>query len=148
MKTAWLLAQLLAVAFLASGCGSDGGERGDLPDNFPGDFPIYEGARPIEQQSAEGLVRVRFETEATRQDITNFYREVLDRSPWRVLTARDSVFEEESLVTFQNVDQEILGSVGVVIRKETGKTNFVVALTITSQLTPPPSIPGSSPAGP
>src|SRR3990170_1328084 len=130
MKGVRLWVLMLTVPLLAGACGGGAGKNPDLPENFPDDFPVYEGARPTEVNAIANQMRVRFEIEATRQQITDFYRQTLDRPPWHIVTAEDMVFEDESFLTFARDDNEISGSVGVVTNKKTGKANFVVAVTL------------------
>ncbi|MEX2247292.1 MAG: hypothetical protein WEC75_11470 [Dehalococcoidia bacterium] len=62
----------------------------DLPDSFPDDFPIYEGADlqnaiQGEQEGIEGLA-VTWTTGDDLDDVTSFYEEALSDGPWKVVS--------------------------------------------------------------
>ena len=142
MKRLLLMVGLLSLLAVASACGG-GGEKeitlpgdggnvkittgGDLPEGFPSDFPTFEGADLMgsmrgEQEGQSGFF-VTWETGASTDEVTNFYKEALDKDPWKtsgVFTTSDG-----AMITFSRADNENFGG-GVTVTSSDGKTQFVV----------------------
>jgi hypothetical protein len=103
MRKAILLAALgIGVSVFAIACGGgdkktidlgDGNEvtiGGDLPDSFPDDFPIYDGAdfqgaSTAKQDGIEGTVAT-WTTGDDLDDVTAFYDEEFADGPWAIQT--------------------------------------------------------------
>jgi hypothetical protein len=101
---------------------------GDLPDEFPDDFPIFKDAKLIgaytaEQEGQSGLVAT-WETDASTQEVTDFYKEELDKDPWQ--TAGTFASAEGSVISFTRTDGKDLGG-GVTVAGN-GKTQVAVFL--------------------
>lgn len=141
MKRVLFLLGLLGVLAAASACGG-GGEKeitipggngdvkvttgGDLPDEFPDDFPIFKGAKLTgsvrgEQEGQTGFF-VTWEGDASAEDVTDFYKTELDKDPWQVEGTFASA--EGSMISFTRTDNKDLG--GGVTVSGNGKTQFVV----------------------
>jgi hypothetical protein len=111
--------------------GGDGNVKvttgGDLPSDFPDDFPIYKDAKLTgsvrgEQEGQAGFF-VTWETDASVQDVTDFYKAELDKAPWQ--TAGTFASAEGSVISFTRTDGTDLGG-GVTVASSDGKTQFVV----------------------
>ena len=142
MKRLLLIVGLLSLLAVASACGG-GGEKeitlpgdggnvqvitgGNLPDEFPSDFPIFKdadltGSIRGEQEGQSGFF-VTWETDASPDDVTNFYKEALDKDPWK--TAGVFTTNDGAMITFTRADNENFGG-GVTVASSDGKTQFVV----------------------
>jgi hypothetical protein len=142
MKRLLLMVGLLGLLAAASACGG-GGEKeitlpgdggnvqvitgGNLPDEFPSDFPIFKdadltGSIRGEQEGQSGFF-VTWETDASPDDVTNFYKEALDKDPWK--TAGVFTTSDGAMITFTRADNENFGG-GVTVASSDGKTQFVV----------------------
>jgi len=142
MKRLLLIVGLLSLLAVASACGG-GGEKeitlpgdggnvqvitgGNLPDEFPSDFPIFKdadltGSIRGEQEGQSGFF-VTWETDASPDDVTNFYKEALDKDPWK--TAGVFTTSDGAMITFTRADNENFGG-GVTVASSDGKTQFVV----------------------
>jgi hypothetical protein len=141
MKRLLLIIGLLGLLAVASACGGDekeitisgdGGDveitaGGDLPDEFPDDFPIYEdsnltGSVKGEYEGQAGF-SVSWETDASPEDVTDFYKEALGKDPWKtssVITTGDG-----AMITFTRADNEDFGGL-VTVSSSDDKTMFVV----------------------
>ena len=80
---------LLAALALAAACGGDGdgGPSGvELPEGFPGDFPLYEKATVSVATLAPegGRFLVSMETEDSADEVRVFYERELGEDPWQV----------------------------------------------------------------
>jgi hypothetical protein len=66
--------------------------EGQMPPNFPGDFPTYAGARPVVSFAIGGDEGTSYfavlGTSATPDQVYNFYLEALDKEPYQVEIAR------------------------------------------------------------
>jgi len=142
MKRVLLMVGLLSLLAVASACG--GGEKkvtlpggegevkvttgGELPKEFPDDFPIFKGAKLTgtvtgEQEGQTGYFAT-WETDASMQEVTDFYKEALDKDPWK--TAGVFTSGEGALISFTRADNEDFG--GGVTVSGNGKTQVVVFL--------------------
>jgi hypothetical protein len=141
MKHVLFVLGLLGLLAVASACG--GGEEreitlpgadgkvkvttgGDLPKDFPEDFPIFKGAKLTgsvegEQEGQTGYF-VTWETDSSVEEVTDFYKEELDKDPWK--TTGTFASAEGALISFARADNEDFGG-GVTISGN-GKTQFVV----------------------
>jgi len=141
MKRLLLMVGLLSLLAVASACGGDekeitipgdGGDvkitaGGDLPDEFPDDFPIYEDAKLTgslsgEQEGQAGF-SVSWETDASPEDVTDFYKEALGKDPWK--TSGVITSGEDTMITFTRADNEDVGGL-VTISSSDDKTMFAV----------------------
>ena len=64
-----------------------------------------------------------WETGASPDEVTNFYKEALDKDPWK--TAGVFTTSEGAMITFTRTDNENFGG-GVTVASSDGKTQFVV----------------------
>jgi len=142
MKRLLLMVGLLGLLAAASACGGGGEKKvtlpggdgevqvttgGELPKQFPDDFPIFEGAKLTgtvtgEQEGQSGFF-VTWETDASPDDVTDFYKEALDKDPWK--TAGVFTTSDGAMITFTRADNENFGG-GVTVASSDGKTQFVV----------------------
>ena len=142
MKRVLLILALVGLVGVASACGG-GGEKevtipgtdgkvkvttgGDLPGDFPDDFPIFEdskltGSVQGEQEGTTGFF-VTWETDASAEDVTDFYKGELDKDPWKTAGVFSSA--GGALISFTRADDEDIGG-GVTVSEDGGKTTFVV----------------------
>jgi hypothetical protein len=142
MKRLLLMVGLLSLLAVASACGGGGEKKvtlpggdgqvqvttgGELPKEFPDDFPIFEGANLTgtvtgEQEGQSGFF-VTWETDASPDDVTSFYKEALDKDPWK--TAGVFTTSDGAMITFTRADNENFSG-GVTVASSDGKTQFVV----------------------
>ena len=142
MKHVLFVLGLLGLLAAASACGGGddvevtlpGGDGevkvttgGDLPDDFPDDFPIFEdsnltGSIRGEQEGQSGFF-VTWETDASAEEVTDFYKGALDKDPWKTAGVFSS--SDGALISFTRVDNEDFGG-GVTVSGGDGKTQFVV----------------------
>jgi hypothetical protein len=142
MKRVLFVLGLLGLLAAASACGGGddvevtlpGGDGevkvttgGDLPDEFPDDFPIFQDANLTgsirgEQEGQSGFF-VTWETDASAEEVTDFYKEALDKDPWKTAGVFSS--GDGALISFTRVDNEDFGG-GVTVSGADGKTQFVV----------------------
>jgi hypothetical protein len=142
MKRLLLMVGLLSLLAVASACGGGGEKKvtlpggdgevqvttgGELPKEFPDDFPIFEGANLTgtvtgEQEGQTGYFAT-WETDASTQEVTDFYKEALDKDPWK--TAGVVTTGEGAMITFTRADNEDFGGL-VTVSSSDGKTMFVV----------------------
>jgi hypothetical protein len=99
---------------------------GDLPDDFPDDFPIFKDAKLLgtyaaEQAGQSGLVAT-WETDASVEDVTDFYKEELSKEPWEMAGTFASA--DGSVISFTRTDGKDLGG-GVTVAGN-GKTQVAV----------------------
>ena len=141
-----LASVILVLSLLVWACGDTEIEREGLPDGFPDDLPVYKGAHIIESRAAGNTLVVRFETDALRQDVTDFYRDAMDRPPWHTSLFSDQVVDEASSLDFHNPDKTVLGTVEVSVPRQSGKTTFTVEIAFRSAGHPTDQ-PAGSPGG-
>jgi len=143
MKRLLLMVGLLSLLAVASACGG-GGEKeitlpgdggnvkvttgGELPSDFPDDFPIFKDANltgtVTGEQGGQSGYFATWETDSSTQEVTDFYKQALDKDPWK----SSGVFTsgEGSVITFARADNENFGG-GVTVSGD-GKTQIVVFL--------------------
>lgn len=120
------MAIICTAVMVGLACGGGGGKKtvdlgsGDevtigteLPDNFPGDFPIYDGADlqgavQGEQDGIEGIVAT-WTTGDDFDDVTNFYKDEFDGGAWVTTTSGSAGGS-----TYWTVEQGNGGKVGYV----------------------------------
>jgi predicted enzyme related to lactoylglutathione lyase len=141
MKRLLLMVGLLGLLAVASACGGDekeitipgdGGDvkittGGELPSDFPDDFPIFKDANLTgtvtgEQEGQSGYFAT-WETDASTQEVTDFYKEALDKDPWK--TSGVITTGEGAMITFTRADNEDFGGL-VTVSSSDDKTMFVV----------------------
>ncbi len=100
---------LLAALALAAACG--GGEEGgpggaELPEGFPGDFPLYEKAtvRVATVAPEGGGFLVSMETEDSADKVLAFYERELDKDPWQVENVVEIAEQETVVIEFARRD--------------------------------------------
>jgi len=101
---------------------------GDLPSEFPDDFPIFKDAKLTgtvtgEQEGQSGFFAT-WETDASPEDVTAFYKGALDKDPWK--TSGTFTSGGGSVITFARTDGKDLGG-GVTVSSD-GKTQVVAFL--------------------
>lgn len=101
-------------------------EGGELPDNFPEDFPIYPGAKltsswTAQAEEKEGISLV-WETSDSMEEVSEYYKEELASSGWKVGFSTEA--EDTITMGFEKGDSS--GFLG--ITTEEGKT--IVSLTL------------------
>jgi len=141
VKRVLFLVGLLSLLAVASACGGGGNKEvtlpggdgevkvttgGELPSDFPDDFPIFNGAKLTgtvrgEQEGQAGFFAT-WETDASVGEVTDFYKEALNKDPWKTTGAFAA--GEGSLISFTRADNEDFAG-GVTISGN-GKTQFVV----------------------
>jgi hypothetical protein len=141
MKRLLLMVGLLSLLAVASACGGGGEKKvtlpggdgeakvtigGELPKEFPDDFPIFKGANltgtvAAEQEGKTGYVAT-WEADASTQEVTDFYKGALDKDPWK--TAGVFTSSEGTLISFTRADDENFG--GAVTISGNGKTQVAV----------------------
>jgi hypothetical protein len=142
MKRLLLMVSLLSLLAVASACGGGGGKEvtlpggggnvkvttgGELPSDFPKDFPIFKDANLTgtvkgEQEGQSGYFAT-WETDASVQEVTDFYKEALDKDPWK--TSGTFTSGEGTIISFARTDNENFGG-GVTVASSDGKTQFIV----------------------
>ena len=126
---------LLAALALAAACG--GGEEGgpggaELPEGFPGDFPLYEKAtvRVATVAPEGGRFLVSMETEDSADKVLAFYERELDKDPWQVENVQDIPDMETMIIAFARVDSgKEWGTVAIVTVRENGQ-HVTIALSL------------------
>jgi len=141
MKRLLFIIGLLSLLAVAPACGGGGGKEvtlpgeggnvkittgGELPKEFPNDFPIFKGANLTgtvagEQEGKTGYVAT-WETDASTQEVTDFYKEALDKDPWK--TAGVFTSSNGALISISRDDNENFG--GAVTISGDGKTQVAV----------------------
>ena len=93
---------LLAALALAAACG--GGA--ELPEGFPGDFPLYEKAtvRVATVAPEGGGFLVSMETEDSADKVLAFYERELDKDPWQVENVVEIAEQETVVIEFARRD--------------------------------------------
>jgi hypothetical protein len=143
MKRLLLMVGLLSLLAVASACGGGGEKKvtlpggdgevqvttgGELPSDFPDDFPIFKGASLTgtvtgEQEGQSGYFAT-WETDASVQDATDYYKAALDKDPWKTAGVFSS--GQGTVISFTRTDNENFGG-GVTISGD-GKTTIVAFL--------------------
>jgi len=127
---------LLGALALAAACG--GGEEGgpggaELPEGFPGDFPLYEKAtvRVATVAPEGGRFLVSMETEDSADKVLAFYERELDKDPWQVENVQDIPEMETMIIRFARVDGGESGTVAIATVREDGQY-VTIALSLPS----------------
>lgn len=102
-----------------------GGEK--LPDTFPKDFPIYQGAKVvssasnIQQEKTNGLL-VIFTTTDGLDKVVPFYKNGLNTNGWTITSS----FDSDTVQTWAVTKGSLEGSVSITSQKD--QTTIQVAL--------------------
>lgn len=94
-----------------------GGEK--LPDTFPKDFPIYQGAKVVssvssaQQEKGKGLL-VTFTTPDGLDKIVPFYKSGLNTSAWAITSS----FDSDTIQTWTIAKGTTEGSVSITSQKD------------------------------
>ena len=113
--------------------GEGGNGEVSLPENFPSDLPSYPDAVIVSswrggEGDAQGM-SVLWETEASVEEVSEYYRENLENSGWEASAA----IETEDSATFGLTKNGSEGFVGIT-RGEQGKTIISIAIGIEERL--------------
>ncbi len=160
----WLLSLVLAALLaVAAACGGDGGndqtpspeaatgtpEEGSpspqatgpdprLPEDFPEDFPQYSRASVSDSFRFGDQLLVTMKTDDPQADVVAFFREALEKAPWKVLIQEDEPNQSLVLIRFAQVDGPISGSVSIIaITGDTPSTDITVRLTLPTSVGSP-----------
>ena len=90
------------------------GTAGELPQDFPKDFPLYPNAKINETARFSDQVFATAETDDSRSAVADFYRDALQRNPWKVLIQQDYPDQGMVLIRFAHVDEPISGSISAI----------------------------------
>jgi hypothetical protein len=98
-----------------------------LPEDFPKDFPIYEGAKMVSSSSVKGEagkgLSVVWEVEGNINLISKFYENELSKGGWTL----SSRLEEDTFLIFSLEKGDIKGFVGIT-KKDENKVAVSVSL--------------------
>lgn len=101
-------------------------ERGELPDNFPKDFPVYPKSKLVGTWSADGEdikgLSLVWETDDSVEEVSGYYNRELEASGWKVTFSTKA----EGSVALSFEKDKNSGFVG--ITTEDGKTIISVTL--------------------
>jgi hypothetical protein len=119
-------------AFLRPGAAAGDVEsfNGRMPDDFPSEFPLFRGARPVSSfvfETDEGVSYFAIlSTSASQDEVLRFYLERLDDDPWQVEIARSS--DEFTGVRFTRPDDpDVQGDVTIHGSNADGRTAIFVS---------------------
>lgn len=105
------------------------GKGGQLPDNFPADFPIYPGSDILSSWSADGNgtqgQAIVWQTADSEEKVSDYFKKELESSGWKI----SSSFEAEGSRTITFEKAETTGFVGITAGEE-GKTAIAVTVGI------------------
>ena len=59
----------------------------DLPDNFPSDIPIYQGAKVYMSYASDGTTVVGFMVDASTADVYRFYKDQFENAGWDITSS-------------------------------------------------------------
>lgn len=106
-------------------------EGGELPSEFPSDFPIYDNATIKNSWSATGQetqgVSVVWETDASVKEVADFYNQKLPESNWKIT----DTFSDDSSTTISFEKENVSGFVGITTGED-NKTTISVSLGVKS----------------
>lgn len=81
---------------------------GELPEDFPKDFPVYKNATLISKWSStdkeESGTSVMWETEDSVAKVSDFYKEELVKAGWKIISTFSQ--EESSIFTIEKEETE------------------------------------------
>jgi len=101
-------------------------EEGNLPDNFPSDFPIYPDAKLASSWTASGNetdgLSLIWETVDSISEVSNYYESELEDAGWTL----SFTSETEDSTTFAFEKNDVSGFIGITV--EESKT--VISLTL------------------
>ncbi len=104
-----------------------GGSDHEIPDGFPKEFPVYDGAQVSGSMKAEAEGKtsftVTFETNDSKAEVLSFYKEALPKSGYTISATMDLGDAATISIKKGSVDA---GSVS--IAKSDGKTSILVGL--------------------
>jgi hypothetical protein len=110
--------------------------QGKLPDDFPGEFSLYKGTKPLVsfavQSSEDTNYFVIFRTPDSPTKVYNYYLEQLDKDVWQIEVARSS--DEFTGVRFNRPDNPDVEGDVTIHRSDIGKDTAVyVSITDSSK---------------
>ena len=127
---------LLGALALAAACGGDGEEGpggAELPEGFPGDFPLYAKATVQVATIAPegGGFLVEWRSSESADQVRAFYETELDKNPWQVENVQDIPEMETTVIRFARVDGGESGTVAIATVREDGQY-VTIALSLPS----------------
>ena len=132
-----LLALLLLPFLLLAACGGgDGGEPAtpQLPEGFPADFPIYEGATITAASrisAAQGdIYAIGMETTDTADAVRSFYEGRLAVAPWEVTNVVEISEENTVVVEFARAQGGGQGGTLAIKEEQTDGHKTVIAVSL------------------
>ena len=101
---------------------------GNLPQDFPEEFPLYQGAEiksTLRNESEDKVhFQVFFETSDEFSKVANFYKEKLPKAGYKISS---TVETQEGSAFYLSKGEESVGM--VMVNKDGDKTTFVVTIT-------------------
>lgn len=106
---------------------------GDLPEGFPGDFPVFPDARLVGGfrglEGGEESFLVTWETDADVEEVADFYEDGLAESGWQVVNSGTFSTDGETTAFLEIQGEDSATTGGVTITNAEGTTTIIVALT-------------------
>jgi len=127
---------LLSLLLLAACGGGGGGEPAtpQLPDGFPADFPIYEGATITAASrisAAQGdIYAIGMETTDTADAVRSFYEDRLAVAPWEVTNVVEISEENTVVVEFARAQGGGQGGTLAIKEEQTDGRKTVIAVSL------------------
>ena len=144
------LAFLLLPLLLLVACrGGDGGEPAtpQLPEGFPADFPIYQGATITAAgriNPGQGdIYAIAMETTDAADTVRSFYKDRLAVAPWEISNVLEIPEENTVILEFARQDDGRGGTVSIQEEQTDGqKTTIAISLAAPPSTATPAASPG------
>jgi hypothetical protein len=102
-------------------------QGGELPEDFPKDFPIYPGAKLTSSWTAQGEetrgVSIVWETQDSPEEVSDYFKNQLELSGWKITSS----FSQGGSVNYSFEKDNVSGFIGIA-RAEEGKTTLSLTL--------------------
>jgi hypothetical protein len=107
--------------------------EGQLPPAFPDDIPLYPGGRVISSvvqlRGDDAGYIVVFDTDDSRQDVSNYFADALSKDPWQVEI--EQVGRESTVQQFSNIeDPDVQGVVLEAESKDDDVTTIFMSIQV------------------
>ena len=133
-----LILPALLLLFACNGDDNGGGDNSpqptlsptsapDLPREVPDDFPFYPNGTITGSATVANQVFVTMKTDDKRREVADFYRDALNKEPWKLSSVSDIPAQQIISLNFTHLEDPVAGIITIIGPDAEGESNEITA---------------------